>query len=67
MLWLQRAIGGAVNSVVVVDDFKGVSPGRSGSKGEGEVDGVDGLGSGEVRGGRCFRYSKWCHGRYWGI
>ena len=31
--------------------FQGVSLGRSGSKGEGEVEGVDGLGSGGVSGG----------------
>ena len=34
-----------------MDDCKGVSLGRSGSKGEGEVEGVDGLGSGGVSGG----------------
>ena len=39
-----------MNCVVVVDDCKGVSLGRSGSKGEGEVEGVDGLGSGGVSG-----------------
>ncbi|EJD05136.1 uncharacterized protein FOMMEDRAFT_154325 [Fomitiporia mediterranea MF3/22] len=43
----RRAIGGAVNSVIVVDDFEGVSLGRSGSKGEDEVGGAGGLGSGE--------------------
>ena len=32
-------------------DCKGVSLGRSGSKGDGEVEGVDGLGSGGVSGG----------------
>ena len=37
MLWVRRVIGGAVNWVV------GVSLGRSGSKGEGEVGGVDRL------------------------
>ena len=34
-----------------MDDCKGVSLGRSGSKGEGEVEGVDRLGSGGVSGG----------------
>ena len=32
------ASGGTVNSAVVVYGFKGVSPGRSGSTGEDEVD-----------------------------
>ncbi|EJD00452.1 uncharacterized protein FOMMEDRAFT_159142 [Fomitiporia mediterranea MF3/22] len=44
----RRAIGGAVNSVIVVDDFEGVSLGRSGSKGEDEVGGAGRLGSGEL-------------------
>ncbi|EJC97408.1 uncharacterized protein FOMMEDRAFT_163526 [Fomitiporia mediterranea MF3/22] len=42
------AIGDAVNSVIVVDDFEGVSLGRSGSKGEDEVGSAGGLGSGET-------------------